>query len=100
MREFGTSGEGPGEFKSPDGYAVTRDGTTIVRDKGHLAYQVFDASGGFVRMVRSRAGTTESSSGGGAVTTTVTVSKPMQADPRGGGGLHHHKRGDHQRRWE
>ena len=84
VREFGTSGEGPGEFKSPDGYAVTRDGTTIVRDKGHLAYQVFDASGGFVRMVRSRAGTTESSSGGGAVTTTVTVSKPMQADPRGG----------------
>ena len=82
VREFGANGEGPGEFRHPDGYAVTRDGTTVVRDKEHLAYQVFDASGRFVRMVRSRAGTTESTVGG--VTITVTISTPIQADPRGG----------------
>lgn len=83
-RMFGTNGEGPGEFRHPNGYAVARDGTTIVRDRGHLAYQVFDASGGFVRMIRNRAGTTESSGGGGVVTTTTAVSTPIQADPRGG----------------
>ena len=84
VREFGTSGDGPGEFRNPDGYAVTRDGMTVVRDRGHLAYQVFDASGRLVRMVRNRAGTTESSDGGGAVTATTTASTPIQADPRGG----------------
>ena len=52
VREFGSSGEGPGEFISPVSMAVMRDGTTAVSDMGHRAYQLFDESGGFVRMVR------------------------------------------------
>ena len=43
--------EGPGEFNMPAGFAVTRDGTTIVADLGHRAYQLFDTDGGFLRMV-------------------------------------------------
>ena len=82
--EFGASGEGPGEFREPNGYAVTRDGTTVVRDGGHFAYHIFDASGRFVRMVRNRAGTIESSGGGGAVTIKATVATPIVGDPRGG----------------
>ena len=53
VREFGSSGEGPGEFNRPSGYAVLRDGTTVVSDAGHRAYQLFDASGSFMRMVRA-----------------------------------------------
>ena len=53
VREFGSSGEGPGEFNRPSGYAVLRDGTTVVSDAGHRAYQLFDASGNFMRMVRA-----------------------------------------------
>ena len=53
VREFGRSGQGPGEFHMPMNYAVWRDGTTIVSDMGHAAYQMFDPSGEFVRMVRS-----------------------------------------------
>ncbi|MDE2876476.1 MAG: 6-bladed beta-propeller [Gemmatimonadota bacterium] len=56
LREFGTSGEGPGEFNRPAGFAVLRDGTTVVRDMGHGAYQLFDNNGAFLRMVRVAAG--------------------------------------------
>ena len=56
VREFGSSGEGPGEFNRPAGYAVLRDGTTVVSDAGHRAYQLFDASGNFMRMVRASDG--------------------------------------------
>lgn len=52
VREFGSAGEGPGEFAMPTGYALMRDGTTIVADMGHRAYQVLDAEGRFVRMAR------------------------------------------------
>lgn len=52
VREFGRSGEGPGEFSAPVSMAVMRDGTAAVADMGHRAYQLFDGSGGFVRMVR------------------------------------------------
>ena len=52
VREFGTMGEGPGEFNMPAGFAVLRDGTTVVSDFGHRAYQLFDADGGFLRMMR------------------------------------------------
>ena len=68
MREFGSAGEGPGEFKMPTGFAVMRDGTMVVMDIGHRAYQLFDANGEFQRMVR----------GSGRWNT-------MLADPRGGG---------------
>ena len=73
VREFGSSGEGPGEFNRPAGYAVMRDGTTIVSDMGHRAYQIFDEAGNFVRMVR-----TSDAPGG------ISISTGIMADPRGG----------------
>jgi len=56
VREFGSSGEGPGEFNRPAGFAVLRDGTTVVNDRGHSAYQLFGRNGEFLRMVRGSAG--------------------------------------------
>ncbi|MDE2973456.1 MAG: hypothetical protein OXU64_01865 [Gemmatimonadota bacterium] len=73
LREFGTSGEGPGELNYPVGFAVLRDGTTVVNDLGHRAYQLFDRSGRYLRMVR-----TSESPGG------VASSRAIQGDPRGG----------------
>ena len=54
VREFGSMGEGPGEFNMPTGVVVMRDGTTVVEDLRHRAYQLFDANGEFLRMVRMR----------------------------------------------
>lgn len=68
VREFGSPGEGPGEFKMPTGFAVMRDGAMVVQDTGHRAYHLFDANGEFQRMVR----------GFGHPNTLL-------ADPRGGG---------------
>lgn len=68
VREFGSRGEGPGEFNRPTGFAVMRDGSTVVNDLGHRAFQLFDANGEFVRMVR-----------------LGVDSRSMLADPRGGG---------------
>ena len=81
VREFGTKGEGPGEFRKPKTYAVMRDGTTVVGDNAHRAYHVFDASGSFVRMVRK-----EEAQGGGDDEAVIrgTVTMPIKADPRGG----------------
>ena len=73
VHEFGSSGEGPGEFNRPAGYAVLRDGTTVVSDAGHRAYQLFDASGNFMRMVRA----SDEPQG-------PSVSGSIAADPRGG----------------
>ena len=73
LLEFGTSGQGPGEFNHPVAFAVLRDGTTVVRDLGHRAYQLFDDSGQYLRMVR-----TSDSPGG------VASSPAIRADPRGG----------------
>ena len=56
LRQFGSMGEGPGEFNMPTGVAVMRDGTTVVEDLRHRAYQLFDANGEFLRMVRMRDG--------------------------------------------
>lgn len=72
LREFGASGDGPGEFSMPAGFAVMRDGTTIVSDFGHRAYQLFDANGRFLRMVQG-------SEGGGP----GGLARNMLADPRG-----------------
>ena len=52
VREFGSMGEGPGEFNMPTEVAVLRGGTTVVEDLKHRAYQLFDANGEFLRMVR------------------------------------------------
>jgi len=67
----------------PMNYAVLRDGTTIVSDMGHAAYQIFDPSGRFVRMVRSPAEAL--GDGGGAfMGPSIRVSAPIQPDPLGG----------------
>ena len=52
LRAFGRSGEGPGEFRSPDGLAVMRDGRVVMADLGHRAYHIFGADGVLERMVR------------------------------------------------
>lgn len=74
VREFGSSGGGPGEFNQPMGFAVLRDGTVVVSDVGHRAYQLFDASGEFRRMVRA-------AEGPDAVSIPAHDIRP---DPRGG----------------
>ena len=74
LREFGSSGEGPGEFNRPVDFAVLRDGTVVVSDAGHRAYQLFDASGSFHRFVRAR-----SEPDGVPV-----LGQKIQPDPRGG----------------
>ncbi len=74
VHQFGSAGEGPGEFRRPSDFAVLRDGTTVVKDSGHDAYQIFDPSGTFMRMVR-RIG----ERGG------VAVVADIHADPRGAG---------------
>ena len=56
VREFGSMGEGPGEFNRPSEIAVMRDGTIVVEDLGHRAYQLIDANGEFLRMVRMARG--------------------------------------------
>jgi hypothetical protein len=51
VRTIGQPGEGPGEFRMPLGFSAFRDGRLVVSDLGHRAYQLFDADGGFDRMV-------------------------------------------------
>ena len=51
-RTLGGPGEGPGEFLSPQGLAVMRDGRIAVADMGHQAYHLFNADGSFDRRVR------------------------------------------------
>lgn len=84
LRQFGSPGEGPGEFNAPYAYGVTRDGTTIVGDRGHHAYQIFDPAGEFVRMVRNPQLQPQSTGSDGGPTTTFSMSQPIKVDPRGG----------------
>ena len=72
QHEFGSPGEGPGEFNQPTGVAVLRDGTIVVSDAGHRGYQLFGPSGVFLRSVRLQG---------------VPVPGSILADPRGGGVL-------------
>ncbi|MXV95711.1 MAG: hypothetical protein F4Y07_17550 [Gemmatimonadetes bacterium] len=55
-REFGRSGEGPGEFRVPRQMIVWPDGATLVEDIMHRGYHVFAPGGVFERMVRNEAG--------------------------------------------
>ena len=73
-REFGSSGQGPGEFNQPMGFAVLPDGTVVVSDVGHRAYQLFNASGAFLRMVRADDGSDA----------MAIPAHDIQPDPRGG----------------
>ncbi|MYG80965.1 MAG: 6-bladed beta-propeller, partial [Gemmatimonadetes bacterium] len=89
VREFGSSGQGPGEFNTPSSYAVMRDGTIIVGDMGHSGYQLFDESGEFLRMVRVGAGPVSSATldiadMSSALEGIMAVVLPIEPDPRGG----------------
>ncbi len=53
-RAIGRAGEGPGEFKSPSGHAVMRDGHVVVADAGHRAYHIFGPDGTFESVVVKR----------------------------------------------
>lgn len=79
VREFGSAGEGPGEFRSPSSYGVMRNGTAIVGDRHHRAYHLFDASGEFLRMVHDR-----NVSSRGNMTVSSVVTRAIQVDPLGG----------------
>ena len=72
VREFGRSGQGPGEFNAPVTLAVMRDGTVAVSDMGHRGYQLFDAEGEFTRMVRVEAASLQTLQG-----------SPIWPDPHG-----------------
>ncbi len=50
LHEFGTAGEGPGEFRMPTSFAVLSGGNVVVGDAEHRAYHVFDDTGAFLRM--------------------------------------------------
>ena len=56
VREFGRIGDGPGEFDANTntavGFAVLRDGRSVVFDPGHGAFHVFGPDGEFERSVR------------------------------------------------
>ena len=56
VREFGRIGDGPGEFagntNTAVGFAVLRDGRSVVFDPGHSVFQVFAPDGEFERSVR------------------------------------------------
>ena len=86
VREFGSEGEGPGEFNEPRSLAVFRDGTVVVGDMGHRAYQLFDPSGDFLRMVRMGQVTTTHRVGNIMITNTTLG--PVVPDPRGGAVYH------------
>ena len=79
VREFGRAGEAPGEFGSPSSYGVMRNGITVVGDRDHQAYHLFDASGELLRMVHDRNVVTRN-----GLSVSGAVSGPIQVDPRGG----------------
>ncbi len=79
VREFGRAGEGPGEFRSPSSYGVMRSGITVVGDRGHQAYHLFDESGKLLRMVYDR-----NVSAQYGLSVSALVSGPIEVDPRGG----------------
>jgi hypothetical protein len=51
VRTIGRAGDGPGEFRSPQGMAVFPDGRVVVSDVGHRGFLLFGADGAFVRTV-------------------------------------------------
>ena len=55
-RTLGGPGDGPGEIRRAQRFAVMPDGSVVVGDTGHLAYQIFDANGDFERRVRMELG--------------------------------------------
>lgn len=56
VREFGRSGDGPGEFRAPRQMIVWPDGSTLVEDIMHMGYHVFAPGGRFERILRTELG--------------------------------------------
>ena len=56
IRRFGSRGDGPGEFRTPRGAYVFRDGTVAVRDIGHGALVTFDSAGKHAGNIRLAGG--------------------------------------------
>ena len=69
IRQIGRPGEGPGEFRIAVEIVAMEDGRVVVADIGHRAYQLFDPSGDFERMVRM---------GGDPSSTTVSTHLAQQ----------------------
>jgi DNA-binding beta-propeller fold protein YncE len=49
VSDWGTSGNGPGQFVEPVGLAVDSGGNVYVADTGNHRFQVFDGEGRFLR---------------------------------------------------
>lgn len=56
IRRFGSRGDGPGEFRTPRGAYIFRNGTVAVRDIGHRALVTFDGAGQHVGNIRMGGG--------------------------------------------
>lgn len=52
--EWGTQGEGHGQFHLPHGLAVDSQGRVLVCDRENERIQIFDAKGGFIAVWKSR----------------------------------------------
>lgn len=71
-RQFGQQGEGPGEWRMPGGMGVMPDGSVVIADAGHRAYQVYGPDGEYRSSV---------SMGDGGI---IQIGR-LLADPRGSG---------------
>jgi hypothetical protein len=71
IREIGKRGDGPGELRSPAGFAVMRDGTVSIADVGQRSFLIFDRDGAYQRSVAFATG-------------NVVALGALAADPRGG----------------
>ena len=49
---LGGPGDGPGEFRNPDGLSVMRDGRVAILDTGYPGFHLFNADGEYERRVR------------------------------------------------
>ncbi len=56
IRRFGSMGDGPGEFRTPQGAYVFPNGTVAVHDIGHRALVTFDSAGRYVENIRLAGG--------------------------------------------
>ncbi len=74
---IGRAGQGPGEFRSPDGVMVWRDGSFAVNDGGRDALHLFRADGSFERSVRWTVAT-------GEVFVDLNWMRTMRPGPRPG----------------
>jgi DNA-binding beta-propeller fold protein YncE len=78
LGSFGSMGDEEGEFDSPEGVAIGRDGLIIVADYQNHRIQQFDAAGNFVRMWGKGV-----NGGGDAETCTAGCSVGLEGDRAG-----------------